>query len=155
MRQRPIRVAFFGLATAALVACGGGSSSDAGEPADASAAKRTVEVTITAAKRYQPAEITVAPGEVVTFKVTNAAAELHEFMVGDSEAHDKHEKLMAGMSMGSMKMADKPNYVDLDPGQTKQLTWKFPEKEGATVIMGSHVPGDYTGGLKGTITVGG
>lgn len=154
MKQRHVRFALFGLAALVMAGCGK-SSSDAGESAPASDAKRTVEVTITGAKRYQPASITVAPGEVVTFKVTNASSELHEFMVGDSKAHDDHEKEMAGMSMGSMKMADKPDYVDLDPGQTKQLTWKFPDKEGATVIYGSHVPGDYTGGLKGTITVGG
>jgi uncharacterized cupredoxin-like copper-binding protein len=154
MSQRPIRFAVFALATAAA-ACGGGSSSDAGKPAPAGEATRTVEVTITAAKRYQPASIPVAPGEVVTFTVTNQSTELHEFMVGGSDAHDKHEDEMAGMSTGSMKMADKPDYVDIDPGQTKQLTWKFPEKEGATVIIGSHVPGDYDGGLRGTITVGG
>jgi hypothetical protein len=61
---------------------------------------------------------------------------------------------MAAMGAGSMKVADKPNLVDLDAGQTKQLTWKFPTKQGAVVIYGSHVPGDYAGGLKGTVTVG-
>lgn len=140
------------LAVLALAGCGD-DSSGAGKAAAAADATRTIEVIITGAKQYEPASITVAPGEVVTFKVTNAAPELHEFMVGDSKAHDEHEKEMAGMSMEHMKMADTPHYVDLDPGQTKQLTWKFPDKEGATVIYGSHVPGDYTGGLRGTITV--
>lgn len=154
MKQRTVRSALVGLAVLALAACGD-DPSDAGEPAPAAQSQRTIEVTITPAKQYQPASITVAPGEVVTFKVTNAAGELHEFMVGDSKAHDDHEKEMAGMSMGSMKMADQPDYVDLDPGQTKQLTWRFPDKVGATVIYGSHVPGDYTGGLRGTITVAG
>jgi uncharacterized cupredoxin-like copper-binding protein len=153
MQQRSLRSALVGLAVLVLTACGG-DSSDAGESAPASDATRTVEVTITAAKQFQPASLTVAPGEVVTFKVTNAAAELHEFMVGDSSAHEDHEKEMSAMGTGPMKMADTPDYVDLDPGQTKQLTWKFPDKSGATVIYGSHAPGDYTGGLKGTITVG-
>ena len=54
-----------------------------------------------------------------------------------------------------MKMADHPDYVDLDPGQTKVLTWKFPGEAGATVVFGSHVPGDFAGGLKGMVTVGG
>jgi uncharacterized cupredoxin-like copper-binding protein len=57
--------------------------------------------------------------------------------------------------MGSMKVADQPNLIDLDPGQTKQLTWKFPDKKGATVLYGSHSPGEYAAGLKGTITVSG
>ena len=152
MKQRAVRFALVGTAVLALAACGGDSSS-VGEPARASEATRTIDVTITQAKRYEPAAITVAPGEIVTFRVRNAAGELHEFMVGDSKAHDEHEKEMASMSMGSMKMADQPNYVDVDPGQTKELTWKVPDKAGTTVIFGSHVPGDYTGGLRGTITV--
>ena len=140
-------------ALAVLAAACGSDSPGYGESADAAAATRTVDVTITQAKQYQPPSITVAPGEVVTFRVTNASTDLHEFMLGDEEVHDEHEGMMADMGMASMKVADRPNLVDLDPGQTKQLTWKFPDKEGATVIYGSHVPGDYTGGLRGTITV--
>jgi uncharacterized cupredoxin-like copper-binding protein len=153
MRQRFARSALVSLAVM-LSACGS-DSSDAGGSAPAAEATRTVEVTITAAKQYQPASITVAPGEVVTFKVTNASGELHEFMMGDSATQEKHDKEMAAMGTGSMKMADQPDYVDIDPGQTKQLTWKFPDKSGATVIYGSHVPGDYAGGLKGMVAVGG
>lgn len=155
MKERTVRFALVWLVALGLAACGDDASSGAGESAPAADAKRTVEVTITQAKQYQPASLTVAPGEVVTFKVTNASSDLHEFMVGDSDAHDKHEKDMSAMGMGSMKVADRPNLIDLDPGQTKQLTWKFPEKGGATVIYGSHVPGDYAGGLRGTITVTG
>ncbi len=154
MKRRPVLSAMVGLATLVVAGCGG-SSSGAGEPAAAGGGTRTVEVTITPAKQYQPASVTVAPGEVVTFKVTNASGELHEFMMGDSHAHAAHEKEMAGMPMASMKMADTPNYVDIDPGQTKQLTWKFPAKAGMTVVFGSHIPGDFTGGLKGSVTVGG
>lgn len=149
-------VAMFALGALAVLAAACGSDSPGyGESADAAAATRTVDVTITQAKQYQPPSITVTPGEVVTFRVTNASTELHEFMLGDDEVHNEHEGMMADMGMASMKVADRPNLVDLDPGQTKSLTWKFPDKKGATVIYGSHVPGDYTGGLKGTITVGG
>jgi uncharacterized cupredoxin-like copper-binding protein len=149
-----MRFSLLGLAALALAGCGS-DSPGYGESADAAAATRTVDVTITQAKQYQPPSITVAPGEVVTFRVTNAATGLHEFMLGDEDVHDEHEGMMADMGMESMKVADRPNLVDLDPGQTKQLTWKFPDKEGATVIYGSHVPGDYTSGLKGIITVAG
>ncbi len=154
MTQRPVGFALAGLAALAVGACGD-SSAGYGTSADAAQAKRTVEVTITQAKQYQPATITVAPGEVVTFKVTNASSELHEFMLGDAKVQDKHDKEMAAMGMGSMKVADQPNLIDLDPGQTKQLTWKFPGKKGATVIYGSHSPGEYAAGMKGTISVSG
>lgn len=153
MRRGFTRSALVSLAVV-LSACGS-DSSDAGKSAPVTEATRTVEVTITAAKQYQPASVTVAPGEVVTFKVMNASGELHEFMMGGSASHSKHDKEMAAMGSGSMKMADHPDYVDIDPGQTKQLTWKFPGKSGTTVIYGSHVPGDYAGGLKGMIAIGG
>ncbi|MDQ6727792.1 MAG: cupredoxin domain-containing protein [Actinomycetota bacterium] len=154
MTQRSVRFTVAGLAALAVGACGS-SSAGYGTAADGSKATRTVEVTITQAKQYQPAAITVAPGEVVTFKVTNASTDLHEFMLGDASVQEKHDKEMAAMGMGSMKVADQPNLIDLDPGQTKQLTWKFPGKTGATVIYGSHSPGEYSAGLKGTITVSG
>lgn len=154
MTKRPVRCALAGLAVLSVGACGG-SSPGYGASADATQAKRTVEVTITPARQYQPTTITVAPGEVVTFKVTNAATELHEFMLGDAKVQDKHDKDMASMGMASMKVADQPNLIDLDPGQTKQITWKFPTKKGATVIYGSHSPGEYSAGMKGTITVAG
>lgn len=109
MRRRTVRFALVALAALGLAGCGGDSSSGAGESAPAAEANRTVEVTITPAKRYQPGSMTVAPGEVVTFKVTNASNDLHEFMVGDDKAHDDHEKEMGGMSMEHMKMADKPH----------------------------------------------
>ncbi len=153
MKKRSIRFALVGLAALAVGACGSDDGGGYGETADAAQAKRTLDVTITPAKAYQPASITVAPGEVVTFKVTNSSSELHEFMLGDEKVHEEHDGEMADMGMESMKMADQPNLLGLDPGETKQMTWKFPDKKGATVIYGSHVPGDYTGGLKGTITV--
>jgi len=155
MRQRrSTRFALLALAALAVAGCGS-DSPGYGTSADAAVAARTVDVTITQARQYQPPSITVTPGEVVTFKVTNASTDLHEFMLGDEDIHEEHEGMMADMGMASMKVADRPNLIDLDPGQTKQLTWKFPDEKGATVIYGSHVPGDYAGGLKGTITVAG
>lgn len=131
MRQRLTTFMLGAVAFLASAACGS-DSPGYGASADVTAATRTVDVTITQAKQYQPPSITVAPGEVVTFRVTNASTDLHEFMLGDDEVHDDHEGMMADMGMASMKVADRPNLVDLDPGQTKSLTWKFPEKKGGS-----------------------
>jgi uncharacterized cupredoxin-like copper-binding protein len=85
--------------------------------------------------------------------VTNQDRGLHEFVLGDDKVHKDHDEEMAAMSMDNMRMADRPNRVSMDGGQSATLTWTFPSKKGAKVIYGSHVPGDYTGGLKGIITV--
>lgn len=140
----------------AVAGCGSSSSSSAGagKAGDAAKADRTVEVHILASKTYNPATVSVKAGETVTFKVTNDDTSLHEFTLGDQTAQAAHEKEMGAMSMDSMKMADTSNRVDMEGGQTKQLTWTFPSKTGTTVIYGSHAPNDYSGGLKGTVTVG-
>jgi len=157
VRNRLIVLGLFGLL--ALAGCGSSgtssTSSGIGTPGDPAKAARTVDVHIGPSKMYSPATITVKPGETVTFKAINDDTMLHEFTLGDQKAQDAHEKEMAPMSMDMMKMADTSNRVDLDGGQTKQLTWTFPSTKGATVLYGSHVPGDYAGGLKGTMGPGG
>lgn len=135
-----------------LAACGG-SDDDYGKAGDPTKAARTVDVRILSSKRYDPPSITVKPGETVTFRVVNQDNGLHEFVLGDDKVHDDHDEEMAAMSMDNMRMADRSNRISMDAGQTSSLTWTFPSKEGAKVIYGSHVPGDYKGGLKGTITV--
>jgi uncharacterized cupredoxin-like copper-binding protein len=132
----------------------GGSVAGFGRAAEATAATRTVEVHILATRRYEPSSLNVTPGQTVTFKVVNDDPKvIHEFVLGDDKAQDDYEKLMEGMGTTPMKMNDKANLVNIDPGQTEELTWTFPSTKGATVIFGSHEPGDYAAGLKGTITV--
>lgn len=151
-RHRLILLGLFGAFL--LAGCGGGSSSSGfGKAGDPAKAARTVEVHITSSKAFNPSTISVRSGETVTFKVVNDTSSLHEFVLGDQKAQDDHEKMMVAMPADSMKMADTPSQIDLDGGQSKQLTWTFPAKAGTSVIYGSHVPGDYAGGLKGTITV--
>jgi uncharacterized cupredoxin-like copper-binding protein len=132
----------------------GGSVEGYGRAAEATKATRTVEVHILASRRYEPSSVSVKPGDTVTFKVVNDdPAVIHEFVLGDDKVQDDYEKLMVGMGTMPMKMNDKANLVNVDPGQTEQLTWTFPSTKGSTVIFGSHEPGDYAAGLKGTVTV--
>lgn len=134
-----------------LSACGGGGS-DVGEGAAAAQAERTVEVNQLPEKKFDPASVSVKRGETVTFRVTNTADEMHEFVLGDEKTQEDHDEEMAGMPMESMKMADISNRITMEPGETKEITWKFPDKE-TTVLYGCHMPGHYAAGMKGTITV--
>ncbi|MDQ6797170.1 MAG: cupredoxin domain-containing protein [Actinomycetota bacterium] len=152
------RLVLGGLLPLALLAgcSSSGSSGKAavgtGGPGDAARAGRTVEVQIDA-NAYKPPTIDVAKGETVTFNVKNNDATVHEFVLGDSKVQDAYEKTMAGMSKTPMEgMPDTQNIIEVKAGQSKPITWTFPNGA-TTVIYGSHQPGDYSKGLKGTINV--
>jgi uncharacterized cupredoxin-like copper-binding protein len=48
---------------------------------------------------------------------------------------------------------DQPNVVAIPAGETIELSWTF--TEAGTVLIGSHQPGHYAGGMKGQISVEG
>lgn len=156
------RLVVLGLLIAvALTACAGGDGNDKGEhggtgkefgsgqPGDAARASRTVNINMKDALQFEPTSVMANSGETITFRITNTGQLVHEFVLGDKEFQDEHEKEMMGMAGG---MGDEPNTRTVEPGQTEDLTWTFPAKPG-TVLYGCHVPGHYAGGMKGTITV--
>lgn len=49
-----------------------GTAGAVGEPADPAEATRTIEIRALDSMAFEPASVLVAPGEVVTFSVTNA-----------------------------------------------------------------------------------
>lgn len=160
--RRPARW-MVGLAAAGLLAaCGSdgagnghaaddghGDMAGVGEPADASDADRVVDVSTLDTMEYDPASITVAAGETVTFSVTNSGEAVHEFTLGDRTMQDEHAEEMAGMSEGMAH--DEPNSLVLQPGETKELTWRFPDA--GTVLYACHEPGHYQAGMVGEITI--
>lgn len=131
----------------------GKAAANTGGPGDAATATRTIDVSV-GANGYTPATIDVTKGETVTFNVTNTDSTVHEFVLGGAKVQDGYEKTMAAMSKSPMEgMADAPNLIEVKAGgPAKAITWTFPDAA-TTVIYGSHQPGDYAKGLKGTITV--
>jgi uncharacterized cupredoxin-like copper-binding protein len=121
-----------------------------GEPADTADADRTIAVTTLDAMAYDPPTIVVGPGETITFAVTNTGAAVHEFTLGDQAMQDEHAEEMAEMGAGMAH--DGPNSISLQPGETKELTWRF--GEAGTVMYACHQPGHYQAGMRGGITVG-
>jgi uncharacterized cupredoxin-like copper-binding protein len=120
-----------------------------GEPADASEATRTISVEAFD-MAFDPESIAVEPGEVVTFEVTNTGEAVHEFFLGDSAMQQEHAEEMA--DMGSDMAHDEPYSIRLQPGETKQLTWRFAET--GEVEFACHEPGHYQAGMHGQISVG-
>ncbi|HEV3402152.1 MAG TPA: plastocyanin/azurin family copper-binding protein [Acidimicrobiales bacterium] len=148
MRHRLVAVA---MAALVVGACGGDDGDEVGSGGDVARATRTVEVRALDTRKFEPTEVKVKPGETVTIRVTNTATSLHEFYLGSEQQHEDHEEEMAAMGDAEMKMSDEPNRIFMEAGETKQITWTFPD--GGSVIYGCHMPGHFAQGMRGTVTV--
>tara|TARA_R100001079_G_scaffold31287_1_gene15967 strand:- start:209 stop:736 length:528 start_codon:yes stop_codon:yes gene_type:complete len=147
---------------------GGGHGASSGEPGKASEAGRTITVEMYD-NYYEPEAIEVKPGETVRFVVENKGNLVHEFNIGTPEMHETHQKEMMmmvehgviqggklnhhmmDMDMGnghSMKHDD-PNSVLLEPGQSKEVVWKFSDK--GNIEFACNVPGHYQAGMYGDV----
>lgn len=124
-----------------------------GVPADASDATRVIEISATDNFRFDPDAIRVASGEVVTFKVTNDGNIPHDFVLGGTAVQDEHEEEMQNMTDSTSMSHDEPNAFVIDPGETKEMTWRMTET--GEIIMGCHQPGHFAAGMQGTIEIGG
>jgi len=122
---------------------------DAGGPADAEQVVRTIEVTTLDAMIFEPSSISVSAGETVTFAVTNAGQAVHEFTLGTAAMQQEHAETMGHMSAGMAH--DMPNSITLQPGETKELTWRF--SDAATLEYACHQPDHYQAGMRGEITI--
>ena len=165
------------IAPAAALAGGGhsGGHGDAmhGQPGKASAASRTVEV-VMHDNYYEPESIEVKPGETVRFKVRNAGEFVHEFNIGMAAMHAAHqEEMQMMMEHGVLKadsidmkaakamqasmghgMHEDPNSVLLEPGESGEVVWTFPDHMEGTIEFACNVPGHYGAGMVGAFETG-
>ncbi len=166
--MRKLRLRVLVVLVAAVAGCGGSSGHDhgatgghadhseeatphahgtvPGEVAAAGQADRKIKVVTKDSLRFDPDNLEVAVGEAVTFVVTNKGSTQHEFVLGDQEYQAAHE-----VEMAAGEMEHSGNAVTVDPGETKQLTWRFTEP--GEVLYGCHVAGHYQGGMVGSISV--
>ncbi|CAI8743520.1 Azurin [Pseudomonas sp. IT-P253] len=144
---------------------------DFGQPAPAAKATRSVEV-VMGDMSFTPKAIDIKAGETVRFVLVNKGQLLHEFNLGDSAMHAKHQQemlkmqqsgmltptgmknmdhdSMAGMDHGMMKHDD-PNSVLVEPGKTAELTWTF--TKATNLEFACNIPGHYQAGMVGKLTV--
>jgi len=124
-----------------------------GHPGDPADADRTIDIEAMDTLKFQSDSVSVKVGETVTFRVHNAGANTHEFVLGtaDEQADHEHEMQQMAESGSGMHMADEANALDLPAGETKEITWTF--TEAGEMIYGCHEPAHYDAGMKGTITV--
>lgn len=127
-----------------------------GHPATQGESDRVVRIEAADAMRFSPSAITVKPGEVIRFEVTNTGKIRHEFVIGDAREQKEHEAEMQGMTkkMPGMAMHDDANGISIAPGATKSITWQFPDQP-MKIEYACHEPGHFAAGMVGIINVGG
>ena len=116
-----------------------------GQPADA---KRTVNVDMTDAMRFNPSSIKVKKGETVRFVVTNSGKLKHEMVVGPLSDLMKHADMMR--KNPEMEHAEE-NMVSVGPGKSGELIWKFTTS--GKVDFACLQPGHFEAGMKGEVAV--
>lgn len=147
----------------------GGHGAAIGEPAEAASADRTIEIAM-GDNYFEPERITIGAGETVRFVVRNDGEFLHEFNLGTAAMHAAHQDGMmtmmehgmitpTGIDQEKMKMDhgghgmahDDANSVLVEPGETKELVWKF--SDATDLEFACNVPGHYDAGMMGEIDV--
>lgn len=148
------------------------NTSAIGEPAKATSKTRTVQIEM-GDNYYKPESIQVKAGETVKFVIRNKGEFLHEFNIGTAAMHAEHQKEMAMMfehgmmtptgvnekmmnmdhskmpGMGHSMKHDDPNSVLVEPGKTKELTWKF--SKDTALEFACNIPGHYESGMVGRV----
>lgn len=157
-----------------------------GRPGDPEKASRTVEIRM-GDNFYRIREgdesrdlerLEVKRGETVRFVVVNEGVLLHEFNIGEPQAHAAHQKEMQTMLEHGMitplkvvpeKMAmdhgdgghamahDDPNAVLLAAGESGEIVWTF-ETDGEVELaekleFACNIPGHYAAGMVGAFVV--
>lgn len=125
----------------------GGSGTD-GAPANPAQANRVVRVDALDTT-FSVKQIQVRAGETIKFVITNKSSIPHEFVIASHAEHLEHRKMMQQMS--GMTMNDEPNGVTVQPGQTKELVWKFGKDK--DVEFACDIPGHAEQGMVGTFQV--
>jgi len=148
-------------AVSSFALAAGGHSYSFGAPGKAAEATRSIAVNL-ADNYYEPDAISVKPGETIRFVLKNSGEFQHEFSINTLAAHVEHRKEMAAMANmdhagmdhsqpGAAKPMshDDPNMVILEPGETKELIWKF--TAAMEIEFACSIPGHYESGMVGRV----
>ena len=113
-----------------------GATGTAGGPGKATDVTRTVRIDA-GDTTFNVKQIQVKAGETI------------KFVIASHDEHLQHRKLI--QEMAGMEMDDEPNAVTVDPGQTKELIWKFGKDK--DVEFACDIPGHAEQGMAGKFRV--
>ena len=121
-----------------------------GQPGDPRKASRTIEVGMSDAMRFSPADLTVKRGETIRFLVSNSGKVKHELVLGTMKELNAHaEKMKKNPTMDHDEEED--NVVEVEPGKRGELVWNF--TQAGKFSFGCLVPGHFEAGMIGRLTV--
>lgn len=127
---------------------GPGKAQSIGAAGVAASVTRTVEVDMSDAMRFTPANIQAKQGETIRFVVKNSGQLSHEFVLGTAKDLKAHYEVMK--KNPHMEHAD-DNMLTVAPGQSAELLWRF--TQAGTVDFACLHPGHYDAGMKGAVAV--
>ncbi len=125
----------------------GGSGTD-GSPGSPAEVNRIVRLEALD-RRFNVNQIQVRPGETIKFLITSKSSIPHEFVIASHKEHLEHRKMM--QRMPDMKMDEETNAVTIEPGETKELIWRFGRDH--DVEFACDIPGHAEQGLAGKFHV--
>lgn len=130
---------------------GSNHSAAFGEPGDATAQARVIEVAMREGDGkmlFAPDVVTVSKGEQIRFRLRNDGELEHEFVLGTAEEIEEHADMMRAMP--DMQHAD-PNAKRLGPKASGDIVWKF--TTAGEFDFACLIPGHMEAGMKGKIIV--
>lgn len=128
---------------------GEGHADALGKPGDPKQVSRTIDIEMSDAMRFSPAQFKVNRGETIRFALRNAGKVKHEMVLGSMKELTEHAALM--QKFPEMEHAD-PNMVTVQPGQTGELVWRF--TKAGSFDFACLQPGHFEAGMVGKIAVG-
>ena len=96
--------------------------------------------------RFEPSTIEVPAGVPINFTIVNDDPIDHEWLIGDSNFHDRHRTGTEAVH------GDRPDEVSLPPMSVKRTTLTFPP---GTYLYICHFPGHEAYGMVGTLVAKG
>jgi len=142
--------AFAGIAAAQGHAGHGSAETAFGQKGDPKKVSRTIDLDLSDAMRFAPAELSVKQGETVRFRLKNSGKVMHEMVLGTMQDLKSHAATMRNEP--GMDHHGEAGMVHVAPGKTASLVWQFTNP--GEFHYACLVPGHFEAGMVGNIRVG-
>jgi uncharacterized cupredoxin-like copper-binding protein len=121
-----------------------------GQAGDPGKVNRTIDIRMSDAMRFDPAEIRVHKGETVRIVAHDEGKIAHEIVIGTMDELKEHAALM--LKFPNMEH-NEPHMAHVEPGQRKEIVWQFTKP--GEFYYACLMPGHMQAGMIGKVIVAG